>query len=52
MTGRCCWATRAASCSPCSTNAGPIYESVAKATVVTDGRTADEVVADVLAALR
>jgi shikimate kinase len=29
----------------------PIYESVAKLTVVTDSRTADEVVADVLAAL-
>jgi shikimate kinase len=29
----------------------PIYESVAKVTVATDGRAADEVVADVLAAL-
>jgi shikimate kinase len=29
----------------------PIYESVAKVTVVTDARTADEVVAEVLAAL-
>ncbi|BEP16043.1 shikimate kinase [Acidothermaceae bacterium B102] len=29
----------------------PVYESVAKVTVATDGRTVDEVVADVLAAL-